>query len=76
MGYSHSPRQSNLKWNIHSKKSPKCGALRHQVIKQLRGVLGAYRVPAPQTVLYTAASIAKLERGEMPTPELTYGVQT
>jgi transposase len=55
---------------------PKCGALRHQVIKQLRGVLGAYRVPAPQTVLYTAASIAKLERGEMPTPELTYGVQT
>ena len=22
MGYSHSPRQSNLKWDIHFKKSP------------------------------------------------------
>jgi transposase len=39
-------------------------------------VLGAYRVPAPQTGLYTATSLAKLERGEMPPPELPFCVQT
>ena len=54
----------------------KCVALRQQVINQLRGLLSAYRVFAPQTVLYTAASIAKLERVEMPTAELTCCVQT
>jgi hypothetical protein len=51
-------------------------ALRQQVINQLRGLLGAYQVSAPQTVLYTAQSITKLERVEMPTPELTFWVQT
>jgi transposase len=40
----------------------KCVALRQQVINQLRGLLGAYRIPAPQTVLYTTPSLAKLER--------------
>lgn len=54
----------------------KCVALRQQVINQLRGILGAYRVPAPQTVLYTATSIAKLEQVKMSTPELTFCVQT
>jgi transposase len=54
----------------------KCVALRHQVINQLRGLWGAYRIPAPQTVLSTAPSIAKLERVERPTPELTCWVQT
>jgi transposase len=54
----------------------KCVALRQQVINQLRGVLGAYRIPAPQTVLYTTPSLAKLERVERPTPELTFWVQT
>jgi transposase len=53
-----------------------CVALRQQVINQLRGLRGAYRVPAPQTVLSTAASIAKLERVEMPPSELTFCVQT
>lgn len=54
----------------------KCVALRQQVINQLRGLLGAYRIPAPQTVLYTASSIAKLERVEMPTTEVTFCVRT
>ena len=51
-------------------------ALRQHVINQLRGLFGAYRIPAPQTVLYTAPSIAKLERAEFPTPELTFCVPT
>jgi transposase len=50
--------------------------LRQQVINQLRGLFGAYRIPAPQTVLYTAPSLAKLARAEFPTPELTVCVQT
>jgi len=54
----------------------KCVALRQHVINQLRGLFGAYRIPAPQTVLYTASSIAKLERAELPTPELTLCGQT
>ena len=54
----------------------KCVALRQHVINQLRGLLGAYRIPAPQTVLYTRVSMAKLEQVEMPTPELTFCVQT
>jgi transposase len=54
----------------------KCVALRQQVINQLRGLFGAYRIPALQTVLYTAPSIAKLERAAFPTPELTCCVQT
>jgi len=54
----------------------KCVALRQQVINQLRGLWGAYRIPAPQTVLYTRASIAKLAQVQMPTPELTFCVQT
>jgi len=54
----------------------KCVALRQQVINQLRGLFGAYRIPAPQTVLYTAPSIAKLEGAEFPTPELTVCVRT
>jgi transposase len=53
----------------------KCVALRQQVINQLRGLLGAYRVPVPQTVLYTASSIAKLEHVKLPTPELTFCAQ-
>jgi transposase len=54
----------------------KCVSLRQQVINQLRGLLGAYRVTAPSTVLYTAPSLAALERIEMPTPELTLCVQS
>lgn len=54
----------------------KCVTLRQQVINQLRGLLGAYRIPAPQTVLYTRVNIAKLEQVEMPAPELTFCVQT
>jgi transposase len=54
----------------------KCVALRQHVINQLRGLLGAYRIPAPQTVLYTRTSIAMLEQVKMPTPELTFCVQT
>ncbi len=54
----------------------KCVGMRQQVINQLRGLFGAYRIPAPQTVLYTAPSIATLERTEFPTPELTLCVQT
>ncbi len=51
-------------------------ALRQQVINQLLGLLGAYRIPAPQTVLYTAPSLAKLARAEFPTPDLTFCVRT
>jgi transposase len=54
----------------------RCVALRQHVINQLRGWLGAYRIPAPQTVLSTAASVAKLEQVEMPTPDLTFCVRT
>jgi hypothetical protein len=49
---------------------------RPQGINQVRGLGGAYRLPAPPTVLSTAPSSATGERAEFPPPELTGCGQT
>jgi transposase len=52
------------------------GAIRHQVVNQLRSLLKAYFVPSPGTALYSAASLTALARSELPTSDLTLCLQT
>lgn len=44
--------------------------MRQQTINQLRGILNAYRVPAPRGVLYTRPSRARLAAVRLPVAEL------
>src|SRR5262249_36278069 len=51
-------------------------AMRQQVVNQIRGLLNAYLLPAPGTVLYSARSLAVLKGMTLPTPDLTLCLQT
>jgi hypothetical protein len=44
--------------------------MRQQTVNQVRGILNAYRVPAPRGVLYTKPSRTRLAAVRLPVPEL------